>query len=390
MEAFQIIYKYLAYTVGWRLKMKTTFSIIKADVGGWPGHALVHPELEKIAYKKLIDAKKSDLLKDFHVTHCGDDLELIMTHTNGVDSKEIHGLAWDTFCEATEKARDLGLYAAGQDLLSDAFSGNVRGMGPGIAEIEFTERKAEPIVAFMMDKTEPGAFNFPFFKIFADPFNTAGLIIDPSIHDGFIFEVWDIQEHKNVFIKTPEEMYDLLALIGAKSRFVVKRVFPKKSSKLPSDEPVAVISTEKLYQIAGEYVGKDDPAGFVRAQSGLPALGEVIEAFSLGHLVSGWMRGSHNGPLMPVSVKNAKCTRFDGPPRVIALGFQLRNGKLTEPVDLFDDPAFDITRRRAQDVMDYMRRHGPFEPHRLPMADMEYTTLPKVMKKLGPRFKKTK
>jgi len=390
MEVFQIIYKYLAYTVGWRLKMKTTFSIIKADVGGWPGHALVHPELEKIAYKKLIDAKKSDLLKDFHVTHCGDDLELIMTHTNGVDSKEIHGLAWDTFCEATEKARDLGLYAAGQDLLSDAFSGNVRGMGPGIAEIEFTERKAEPIVAFMMDKTEPGAFNFPFFKIFADPFNTAGLIIDPSIHDGFIFEVWDIQEHKNVFIKTPEEMYDLLALIGAKSRFVVKRVFPKKSSKLPSDEPVAVISTEKLYQIAGEYVGKDDPAGFVRAQSGLPALGEVIEAFSLGHLVSGWMRGSHNGPLMPVSVNNAKCTRFDGPPRVIALGFQLRNGKLTEPVDLFDDPAFDITRRRAQDVMDYMRRHGPFEPHRLPMADMEYTTLPKVMKKLGPRFKKTK
>jgi fructose 1,6-bisphosphate aldolase/phosphatase len=390
MKTFQIIYKYLVYTVGWRLKMKTTFSIIKADVGGWPGHALVHPELEKIAYKKLVDARKSDLLKDFHVTHCGDDLELIMTHTNGADSKEIHGLAWDTFCEATEKARDLGLYAAGQDLLSDAFSGNVRGMGPGIAEMEFTERKAEPIVVFMMDKTEPGAFNFPFFKIFADPFNTAGLVIDPSIHDGFIFEVWDIQEHKNVFIKTPEEMYDLLALIGAKSRFVIKRVFPKKSSKLPSDEPVAVISTEKLYQIAGEYVGKDDPAGFVRAQSGLPALGELLEAFSLGHLVSGWMRGSHNGPLMPVSVKDAQCTRFDGPPRVVALGFQLRKGKLTEPVDLFDDPAFDITRRRAQDVMDYMRRHGPFEPHRLPMADMEYTTLPKVMKKLGSRFKKTK
>lgn len=369
--------------------MKTTFSIIKADVGGWPGHAAVHPDLKKIANKNLIDARRSDLLKDFHVTACGDDLELIMTHTNGTDSKEVHGLAWDTFCEATEKARDLGLYGAGQDLLSDAFSGNVKGMGPGVAEIEFTERKAEPIICFMMDKTEPGAFNFPIFKIFADPFNTAGLVIDPSIHDGFVFEVWDIQEHKNVFLNTPEEMYDLLALVGAKSRFVIKRVFPKKSSKLPSDEPVAVISTEKLYQIAGKYVGKDDPAGFVRAQSGLPALGEVLEAFSLGHLVSGWMRGSHNGPLMPVSVEQARCTRFDGPPRVIALGFQLKNGELTEPVDLFDDPAFDITRRRAQDVMDYMRRHGPFEPHRLPMADMEYTTLPEVMKKLGSRFKKT-
>jgi fructose 1,6-bisphosphate aldolase/phosphatase len=368
--------------------MKTTVSIIKADVGGWPGHAKVHPDLEEIARKKLLEAKRSKLLLDFHVTHCGDDLELIMTHKNGVDSKEIHSLSWDTFCEATEKSKDLGLYGAGQDLLVDAFSGNIKGMGPGVAEMEFTERKAEPIVTFMMDKTEPGAFNLPIYKIFADPFNTAGLIIDPSIHDGFVFEVWDIQEHNNVFLKTPEEMYDLLALIGAKSRFVIKRVFPKKGSKLPDNEPVSVISTEKLYQIAGEYVGKDDPVGLVRAQSGLPALGEVIEPFSLGHLVSGWMRGSHNGPLMPVSIKDAQCTRFDGPPRVIALGFQLREGKLTAPVDLFDDPAFDRTRQEVQHITDYLRRHGPFEPHRLPMADMEYTTLPKVMKKLGSRFQK--
>ena len=307
--------------------MKTTFSIIKEDVGGWPGHALVHPDLENIARKKLLEAQREKTLIDFHVTHCGDDLELIMTHTNGINAKEVHSLAWDTFCDATERARELGLYGAGQDLLVDAFSGNIKGMGPGVAEIEFTERRAEPIICFMMDKTEPGAFNFPIYKMFADPFNTAGLVIDPSCHDGFVFEVWDIQEHKNVFIKTPEEMYDLLALIGSKSRFVIKHVFPKKSSKLPSDEPVSVISTEKLYQIAGEYVGKDDPAGFVRAQSGLPALGEVLEAFSLGHLVSGWMRGSHNGPLMPVSVDNAQCTRFDGPPRVIALGFQLKKDR---------------------------------------------------------------
>lgn len=370
--------------------MKITFSIIKADVGGWPGHAKVHPDLEKIAYKQLIDAQRSKILKDFHVTHCGDDLELIMTHTNGVDSKEVHELAWNTFLEATEKARDLGLYGAGQDILSDAFSGNVRGMGPGVAEMEFTERKAEPVIAFMMDKTEPGAFNYPIYKIFADPFNTAGLVIDPSIHDGFVFDIWDIKEHKNVKLKTPEEMYDLLALIGAKSRFVIKHVYPKKSSKLPSDEAAAVVSTEKLYQIAGEYVGKDDPVAAVRAQSGLPAVGEVLEGFAHGHLVSGWMRGSHNGPLMPVSVEQAQCTRFDGPPRVTALGFQMHNGKLTEPVDLFDDPAFDYVRKQSQQITEYMRVHGPFEPHRLPMADMEYTTLPKVMKKLGKRFTNVK
>ncbi|MFW6304224.1 MAG: fructose-1,6-bisphosphate aldolase/phosphatase [Candidatus Saliniplasma sp.] len=361
---------------------KITFSIIKADVGGHPGHSKVHPELERIAKENL---EKSEFLLDFHVTHCGDDLELIMTHEKGEDSEDIRSLAWDTFKKATEKAKELGLYGAGQDLLSDAFSGNVKGMGPGIAEIEFTPRKAEPIVAFLMDKTEPGAFNLPIFKMFADPFNTAGLVIDPSIHGGFVFEIWDIKENKKIMMETPEEMYDILALIGAKGRFVIKRVYPKEG-KLPGDEPVAAISTEKLYQIAGEYVGKDDPVAVVRAQSGLPALGEVLEPFAHPFLVSGWMRGSHNGPIMPVGVKDAMCTRFDGPPRAVALGFQLKDGHLTEPGDLFDDPAFDPAREESANIANYMRRHGPFEPHRLPMEDMEYTTLPAVMEQLEGRF----
>ncbi len=369
--------------------MKITMSLIKADVGGYPGHSSVHPSLKEKAEEMLLDAKNKGLLIDFKVAGVGDDLQLIMTHTKGVDNEAIHKLAWDTFKAATEIAKSLKLYGAGQDLLKDAFSGNVRGLGPGIAELEFEERKGEPVIAFMMDKTEPGAFNLPIYKIFGDPFNTPGLIIDPTMHDGFVFEVWDIMEHKRVYIKTPEELYDLLALIGAKSRYVIKRVYPsEKHPKVPRNEAVAVVSTEKLFQIAGEYVGKDDPVALVRAQSGLPALGEVLEPFAFPHLVSGWMRGSHNGPIMPVGLKDAKMTRFDGPPRVVALGFQLAEGRLIGPVDLFDDPAFDGARRQAIEIADYMRRHGPFEPHRLPLEEMEYTTLPKVMEKLKGRFEK--
>jgi len=365
---------------------KITVSLIKADVGGLPGHVSVADELVEIAEKKLKEAKDTGLIVDFCVLRAGDDLQLLMTHRKGVDNEEIHRLAWETFEKATEVAKELKLYGAGQDLLKDAFSGNIRGMGPGVAEMEFTERKAEPLIAFMMDKTEPGAFNLPIFRMFADPFNTAGLVIDPSLHNGFVFEIWDIYEHKKVMMNAPEEMYDILALIGAKSRFVIKRVYPKPGGKLPADEPVAVVSTEKLYQIAGEYVGKDDPVALVRAQSGLPAVGEVVEPFGFPHLVSGWMRGSHNGPIMPVPFRYAKCTRFDGPPRCIAAGFQLADGRLIGPVDLFDDPAFDYTRQKAMEITDYIRRHGPFEPHRLPLEDMEYTTLPKVMEKLKDRF----
>jgi len=365
-----------------------TVSLIKADVGGYPGHSGMHPELVSVGEKELEKARKKGILIDFRVLACGDDLQLLMTHGEGSDSERIHTLAWNAFKDATEKAKELKLYGAGQDLLSEAFSGNIRGMGPGIAEMEFTERKAEPLIAFMMDKTEPGAFNLPIFKMFADPFNTAGLVIDPHLHNGFVLEIWDIQEHRKVFMNAPEELYDILALIGAKSRYVIKRVFPKEGSPLSHNEPVAAISTEKLYQIAHKYVGKDDPVALVRAQSGLPALGEVLEAFAFPHLVSGWMRGSHNGPIMPVSFKHARCTRFDGPPRVIAAGFQVSNGKLIGPVDLFDDPAYDYTRQKAMEVTDYIRRHGPFEPHRLPMEEMEYTTLPDILEKLGERFDK--
>ena len=172
-----------------------------------------------------------------------------MTHHHGVDSDKIHQLAWDTFEKAANRAKELRLYGAGQDLLKDAFSGNIRGMGPGIAEIEFTERKAEPVVTFLMDKTEPGAFNLPIFRMFADPFSTAGLIIDPSFHQGFRFEVWDIKEHKKVMMSCPEEMYDMLALIGAKSRYVIKRVYPKQGGKLPADEPVTYTSPELSWAI---------------------------------------------------------------------------------------------------------------------------------------------
>ncbi|MEB3774682.1 MAG: fructose-1,6-bisphosphatase [Desulfurococcales archaeon] len=361
---------------------KVTISVIKADIGSIAGHHKVHPDTILAASRVLVEAKKRGVIKSFYITHVGDDLQLIMTHFKGVDSPEIHETAWKAFQEATKVAKDLGLYAAGQDLLSDAFSGNIRGMGPGVAEMEFVERPSEPVVVFMADKTEPGAFNMPLYRIFADPFNTAGLVIDPRMHDGFIFQVLDVYEGKIVELSMPEEMYDLLALIGTPSRYIIKRVFRKSDREIG-----AVVSSERLSLIAGRYVGKDDPVMIVRAQSGFPAVGEVLEPFSFPHLVAGWMRGSHHGPLMPVGLKDAKMTRFDGPPRVVALGFQIKNGELIGPADLFDDPAFDETRRTAQVITDYMRRHGPFMPHRLGPEEMEYTTLPDVLEKLKQRFK---
>jgi len=89
---------------------------------------------------------------------------------------------------------------------------------------------------------------------------------------------------------------------------------------------------------------------------------------------------------MPTSFKDARPSRFDGPPRVIAAGYQVAEGKLIGPTDLFDDPAFDRARQKASEMANILRRQGIFEPHRLPAEEMEYTSLPKVLQKLEGRF----
>ena len=357
-------------------KKPVTISVIKADIGGYVGHSASHPDIIELAQQALDRAKSKGTISDFRVTNVGDDLDLIMTHYRGTNNRVIHRLAWDVFMEGTQLAKDLKLYGAGQDMLSDAFSGNVKGMGPGVAEMSFVERKSEPVIVFAADKCAPGAWNLPLYRMFADPFNTIGLVIDPSMHDGFRFEVHDVHGGRDIMLSCPEQMYDLLVLIGSPENYIIKNVYKKNG------EIAAASSTQKLALIAGRYVGKDDPVMIVRCQSGMPAVGEALEPFAFPHMISGWMRGSHYGPLMPTSRPQATPSRFDGPPRVIACGFQLNNGGLVGPRDMFDDPSFDLARSKANEVADYLRRHGPFEPHRLGLKDMEYTTLPQVLKRL--------
>ncbi|UCG36823.1 MAG: fructose 1,6-bisphosphatase [Candidatus Bathyarchaeota archaeon] len=369
--------------------MKTTISIIKADVGSLAGHHIVPEPLLEIGRENLRAAQEKALINSFYVFNAGDDLELLMVHQKGERNEEIHALAWDTFQKAANKAKELKLYGAGQDLLKTAFSGNIRGMGPGIAEMEIEERRSDPIVVFAADKTSAGSFNYPIFRIFADPSSTAGLVIDPGLSTGFKFEVLDTKQNRKVVLKSPEEMYELIALLGNSNRYSASRVWRARD-----DLSCAVTSTTKLSLIAGKYVGKDDPVAIVRGQHGLPAVGEVLVPFLHTYIVEGWMRGSHWGPLMPVGLSDSKCTAFDGPPRMVAIGFQVSNGGIASHrdgtpliADLFDDPAFDMARREAQDIAAMLRRMGEFQPARLSEESMEYTTLPQVLEKLQNRFK---
>lgn len=363
---------------------KTTLSVMTADTGGFVGHVSTHPDILDTAKERLFNAREKALIEDFHVLRCGDDIELIITHLNGPNNRAVHELGWKVFTACREVAMELKLHATDRGMLNEPFTGSLKGMGPGVAEIEFKERASEPVIVLLANKTGAGAWNLPLYKIFADPFNTAGLIFDPAMLEGFSFKVMDVKEGKEIILSSPKEMHYLLALIGSVCRYVVTGIYRNSDC-----EPVASVSSRKFSFIGGKALsGGCEPALLVRCHAGFPSVGEAMEAFAFPYLVEGWMRGSHVGPLMPVPFYEANPTRFDGPPRVIAAGFQISEGRLIGPHDMFDDPGYDETRRLASRAADYMRRHGPFKPHRLPQAEMESSALPIVLNKLNDRFKK--
>jgi len=377
------------------VKEKVTVSVIKADVGSVVGHSRPHPSMMQVAKKILTDKQKQGILEDFYVTRVGDDINIFMTHYKGVNNKEIHGAAWECFQEATKIAKSMKLYAAGQDILTDAFSGNVKGAGPGSAEMSFEERGSEPMLFFMADKTEPSAYSPILSRIYLDPFTTTGLVVDARAKKGFDVEIHDVLDHKKVVMSSPEETLNILALLGDTSRYAIKRVCSRAGIG-----PACVVSTDKLNLTAGKYVGKDDPVCICRTQSGLPSVGEYTQPFLMtSWIAGGWMRGSHYGTFYPCSPEDSDPTYFDGPPRICCLGFQLNNGKLQGleplntkggdhiPVDFFGNPTFDSARANAIKTSKFLRTQGPFTPSILPAEEMEYTSRPEVLKELKSRFR---
>lgn len=343
--------------------MRITVSAIKADVGGVGGHTRPSDGLLE-AVKRAVSSAGGMLL-DHYIGYCGDDVHIVMTHTRGTDDGKIHGLAWRAFEAGTATARDEGLYGAGQDLLKDSFSGNVKGMGPGVAEMEFEERPNEAFTVFAADKTEPGAFNYPLYRLFVDSLSNTGLVVNKSLAQGVVFNVMDVEEGKVARLELWEDKPTLEAALMYPGRYVVDSVEAKDG------EPIVAASTDRLHNIAGTYVGKDDPICIIRTQKRFPATEEAGSAFNNPHYVAGNTRGSHNMPLMPVRINSAATINFCIP-IVEALVFSMRGGRLTGPFDGFSTPDWDHVRQIAAKRALAMRSQGFVHPATLVPDELEY------------------
>lgn len=373
--------------------MKITISVIKADVGSIGGHTRPSDDMYNAAKEKINEAISNKLLLDGLVTYTGDDICLIMTHTHGVDNPDVHNFTWNTFLSSTKCARECGCYGAGQDLLADAPSGNVRGAGPGVAEISFEfnqkdPRPAESFMVFAADKCGPGAYNLPLFLSFADAMYCAGLML-PNLIKGFTFDIIDMNNKEDdsiITLHAPEDIYKISLLLRDNDRFGVKAIYSREYN-----EQAVSVSTDRLHTIAGKYVGKDDPIALVRNQGMFPAPEELISPYVKAHFIGGGSRGSHNMPFMPVPMN----TPVTGPyclPIVSCLGFSLQpTGKFANNyVDFFGNLAWDFVRLKAQEKAIEIRSQGWSGPAMLPGSELEYTGYETIINDLLLQFKKKK
>jgi fructose 1,6-bisphosphate aldolase/phosphatase len=372
--------------------MRVTLSVIKADVGSIGGHTMPSVAMVARAKQAVADAVKKGLLIDGMVTYTGDDIALIMSHDHGTGAPPVHNFAWDVFKQATQIAKDEGNYGAGQDLLVDAPSGNVRGAGPAVAEIAFEllpkHRPAEAFMVFAADKCAPGAYNLPLYLAFCDPMHNGGLLLNPTLHKGFTVTVIDMdhkgKEDRVIKLNVPEQIWDLAALIRDEDRFAIEAIH----SRVYPDEQVVSVAATRLHNVAGKYTGKDDPVAVVRVQSIFPAPEEIVEPWAeINQIVTGDCRGSHNMPIMPVAIN----TPVTGPyclPIVTSLGFSMRgDGRFTtNHVDFFGGVAFDQVRLKVQEKAIDFRRQGFFGIAMASKTELAYTGLVDTMNALEPKF----
>ncbi len=365
-----------------------TITAIKADIGSIGGHTRPSASMLELAHDRLDQAVKRNVLTDFDVTHTGDDLCLLMVHQHGEGHAEIHNLAWEIFEAATQVAREEGLYGAGQDLLKDAPSGNVRGAGPGAAEISFDptarERPAEPFLIFTADKCGPGAFNFPLWAVFTSPMYCAGLLL-PHMKSGFRFRVIDMEHaggDRVIELDVPERHLDLAVLLRDENRFGIQAIH----SRGHPDQKVVSVSTDRLHTIAGEYKGKDDPVAIVRSQGIFPAPEEIVSPYMVAHYVAGDARGSHHMPLMPVPINTAVAGAYCLP-LVACMAYSVTTtGSLSEGVDIFGNLAWDSTRLKAQRKAEELRQQGFVGAAMLPMQELEYSAFRDSLAQLEQEF----
>ena len=97
--------------------MRTTLSLIKADVGSIGGHVAPSQHLIQTVRAYVAEACSDHLISDYYVLTAGDDIGLLMAHERGASDPEVHRLAWDAFHAGARESRTVNAKAGFPDAL---------------------------------------------------------------------------------------------------------------------------------------------------------------------------------------------------------------------------------------------------------------------------------
>ena len=299
--------------------MKITVSVIKADIGSVGGHIAPSAKLIETV-KKHVQEKGRGFLIDHYVSFTGDDIAILMTHRLR-EERQVHKLAWDAFVAGTAVAKAQGLYGAGQDLLKDAFSGNVHGMGPAVTEWSSMNAWGA-LYVFAADKTDPGAFNFPLYLAFADAMNTPGLMLSPKLAKGFKFVIMDVnytEGDRVIELNAPGTCTISPHCSGTRNGTWSSRSGRVHQERRPYRGNVeAPQHRGKVYRQGRSGDACPDADGFSRYRRSAAAVRSsaiLLQAACVGRI---------NMPIMPVKL-NTTISYFDGPPVVSCAAFCIRD-----------------------------------------------------------------
>jgi fructose 1,6-bisphosphate aldolase/phosphatase len=384
----------------------------KADVGGVGGHVVAADEVKSVIAKFVLENNSyrgEAIFTSLIVTHTGDDVAVTGIMAETVDMSVVDELMWDALQEGTTKAAELGLYGPGQDLVADAFTGNLRGAGPATVALPFPVRKENPsqtVLLSFADKTEPMAFNYFATGAYLLPrFNTGLVIAASKMKRGYLMEVVDLDtkaqaieagahprdpraldgkmeelakglQERIVVLRAPEDLYDIEGLTRS-SRFVIARIWTR-NERGDAEQLGYVCSAERLHNIKTKkgftYGGKDDPVLMAFAQGDWPAPGEITSPWAACPMVAGDCRGSHNLHILPMPI-NSQTSYWSGPIlSAITLSCNIHTGRIGAISDQFAlGTPWDQVRRQASELaIQFRNAHGIKQPATLHEDELEY------------------
>jgi fructose 1,6-bisphosphate aldolase/phosphatase len=384
----------------------------KADVGGVGGHVVAADEVKSAITAFVLENNSfrgEPIFSSLIVTHTGDDVAITGIMSERADMSVVDELMWDAFQIGADKATELGLYGPGQDLVADAFTGNLRGAGPATVVLPFPVRKDNPsqtVLVSFADKTEPMAFNYYATGAYLLPrFNTGLVIAASKMKRGYILDVVDLDtkaqaveagvhprdqkaldgkmeelakglQEKVISLRAPEDLYDIEGLCRS-SRFVIARIW-SRNEKGENDQLGYVVSAERLHNIKTKkgftYGGKDDPVLLAFAQGDWPAPGEITSPWAACPMVAGDCRGSHNLHILPMPI-NSQTSYWSGPIlSALTLSCNIHTGRIGAISDQFAlGTPWDQVRARASELaVQFRTAHGIKQPATLHEDELEY------------------